>query len=162
MKKKPVLNGGGPWKKGVFNVSESKKYVASDSGECVYRSSYEWRFMKWCENNPNVKNWTSEPFSVPYLDLSNPNKTRNYWIDFVVWMNDGSCLWVEVKPFTQVQAANNFGKQYREYEKSQDKLAFANYHKTEAMNYSKWTHAEKYARDKNAKFMVITERFLKQ
>lgn len=162
MRNKPTLTKGGKWKKGYFDVSNSTKYVASKSGDCIYRSSYEWRFMKWCENNPNVKSWTSEPFSVPYTDLTNPNKTRNYWIDFVVEFNDGEVLWVEVKPKSQLDDVNMFSRQYAECVDITQKVNFARHNKVEAMNYSKWYHAERYAKSRNAKFMVITENFLKK
>lgn len=159
--KKPTLTRGGKWKKGRFDVSNSKKYVVSESGECVYRSSYEWRFMRWCEDNPNVIKWSSEPFSIKYQDLGDLGKVRNYWIDFVVEMENGDKLWIEVKPLSDVNGVNRFKKLYESYERPYDKVMVAKQFPREAKNYSKWVHAMAKAQEHGAKFQIITEKFLK-
>lgn len=163
MRAKPNLTGGGPWKQGQFDVSNSKKYVITESGDPVYRSSYEWLFMKWCENTDEVVAWGSEPFSIPYSDpTSSRPKKRNYWIDFTTRMVNGQKWWVEVKPWKQVDSVNKFKRIYESLRTSSAKLKFAIEHKADAINYSKWMFAMEAAKKQNAVFKIVTEKTLKR
>ena len=45
--------------RGKYIAKNPQKY-AGDSTQIVYRSSYELRFMKWCDFNDSVLQWGSE------------------------------------------------------------------------------------------------------
>ena len=34
----------------------------------LYRSSWEMKFMMFCDNNPAIQEWASEPVKIPYRD----------------------------------------------------------------------------------------------
>ena len=51
--------------KGRYRVANPKKY-RGDIKEVVYRSSWELKFMKWCDYNHNVLEWGSETTIIPY------------------------------------------------------------------------------------------------
>ena len=44
---------------GKYTVKNPAKY--SGSGEPTFRSSWEHTFMCFCDDNPNVMAWASEP-----------------------------------------------------------------------------------------------------
>jgi hypothetical protein len=146
-------------KQGYFNVSNSKKYVNPDGKPCIYRSSYEYRFMFWCEHNDYVKHWSSEPTAIKYTCLET-GKTRNYWVDFcITTINDE--LWViEVKPAYEVNAAKAFGKKFNLLKTEQEKRRLVLSNKTAAKNWSKWQHAKAECEKRGYEFKIVTENFL--
>lgn len=34
----------------------------------IYRSSWERLFMQWCDLNPNITHWASEPIGIKYMN----------------------------------------------------------------------------------------------
>jgi len=66
---------------GKFQIQNPNKYVGK--GTPTYRSSWEFAFMQFCDNNPAVLQWASEAIHVPY---KNPftNKNTIYVPDFLV------------------------------------------------------------------------------
>ena len=53
--------------KGRYKPENPKKYKG-DSGNIVYRSLWERKFMRYCDLNENV-NQQSEEFFIPYRSL---------------------------------------------------------------------------------------------
>ena len=110
-----------------------------------YRSSWEFTFMSFCDNNPAVINWVSEGVKIPYF---NPVSGKNtvYVPDFIVVYMDANqrqhTELVEIKPSTQTTMES--AKSYR------DKLSVA-------MNMAKWAAADAWARANNMRFRVVTE-----
>lgn len=111
----------------------------------TYRSSWEFTFMSFCDNNPAVLNWASEAVSIPYY---NPVKGRQtiYVPDFLVVYVDANqkqhTELIEIKPSTETTMES--AKSYR------DKLSVA-------MNMAKWAAADSWARANNMRFRVVTE-----
>ena len=66
---------------GKFTVKNPEKYMGKKSP--TYRSSWEFAFMNFCDNNPAVLNWTSESVKIPYF---NPVSGKNtiYVPDFLI------------------------------------------------------------------------------
>lgn len=158
---KPQLTATSKWKQGVFDVSKSTKYKASTlTDKCIYRSSYEWIFMKWCESNDFVVSWSSEPFAIPY-QMPNKTKSNNYWVDFTLTMSNGEIWWVEIKPSKEVNDVESFKKLWMNENNTLSKEYILLKHKTAATNYFKWIHAKAYAKLHNAKFKILTEKTLK-
>jgi hypothetical protein len=128
---------------GKYTVKNPEKYIGKRSP--TYRSSWEFTFMSFCDNNPAIINWASEAISIPYF---NPVKGRQtiYVPDFLVVYVDANQKQhteiVEIKPSTEVTMES--ARSYR------DKLMVA-------MNMAKWAAADSWARANNMRFRVVTE-----
>jgi hypothetical protein len=128
---------------GKYTVKNPEKYIGKRNP--TYRSSWEFTFMNFCDNNPAVINWASEAISIPYY---NPVKGRQtiYVPDFLVVYVDANQKQhteiVEIKPSTETTMES--AKSYR------DKLMVA-------MNMAKWAAADSWARANNMRFRVVTE-----
>lgn len=120
----------------------------------VYRSSYELRFMRWCDLNDNVLEWGSEEIVVPYLSPLD-NQYHRYFVDFYIKLNTKSGgirkYLVEVKPFRYTQ------EPVIPTRKTQSFIAEV---KQWGINQSKWKAARVYAKTMGADFMLVTEKDL--
>ena len=54
------------YSQGKYQILNPSKY--SGKKEPTYRSSWEFTFMTFCDNNPAVEQWASEPVKIPYRD----------------------------------------------------------------------------------------------
>ena len=87
---------------GKFVCKNPGKYVGNKKP--TYRSSWEFAFMRFCDEHPGVTQWASEAIKIPYR---NPLTGKNtiYVPDFFVSYSDknGSthAELVEVKPQNQ-------------------------------------------------------------
>ena len=68
--------------KGKYKPSNPKKYKG-DPTNIIYRSLWERKFMKYCDDNENILEWGSEEFFVPYKDPVT-GKKRRYFPDFYI------------------------------------------------------------------------------
>ncbi len=89
------------YSQGYYELINPEKYHG-DPKQIIYRSSYEYKFCRYCDLTEGVVKWSSEPFSVKYYDPVN-KKARNYHIDFYIRVKlEGSDkevdYLVEVKP----------------------------------------------------------------
>ena len=57
--------------KGKFKPTNPDKYLGKQLP--TYRSSWEQRFMMFCDTNTSVLSWASEPVKIPYF---NPVKNK--------------------------------------------------------------------------------------
>lgn len=120
------------------------KYIGKKTPR--YRSSWEWAFMRFCDNNPSVTQWASESIQIPYR---NPLTGRNtiYVPDFFIVYNskkqDKVAELIEVKPNNQARR-KDLGKN------AQNQAAYI-------VNRAKWEAANKWAKGKGIRFRVITE-----
>ena len=128
---------------GKYQVKNVDKYMGKRLPS--YRSSWEYAFMSFCDNNPAVLNWTSESIKIPYF---NPVSGKNtiYVPDFLIVYVDANqkqhTELVEVKPSTETTMES--AKSYR------DKLMVA-------MNMAKWAAADSWARANGMRFRVVPE-----
>src|SRR3972149_1213471 len=89
--------------KGLYKPINVEKYLG-DPRKIRFLSSWELRFMDFCDKNPNILRWGSEEFRIPYL---NPIKKKvcNYFPDFIVTYKNstGQVLTevIEIKPSNQ-------------------------------------------------------------
>lgn len=115
------------------------------------RSSWEFRFMRWCDNNPNVVAWQSEETVIPYL-CKTDNKAHRYFVDFKIKVRNKAGIekvyLVEVKPKKQTLPPVPPKRKTKSY---------LNEVMTYMKNQSKWQYAEKYCHDRGYEFMIITE-----
>ena len=139
------------FKQGVYKpINESY----SGSSNPIYRSSWELKFFRWCDLNPNVVKWYSENVAIPYR-IGGTGKPRRYIVDNVVHLKNGNTVTkylVEIKPYAQTIPPKPHGN------KKQSTIIYEQY--TYAKNKSKWLAAEQWCRKKGYKFLILTEREL--
>ena len=146
----PKTNTGKGIKKGTFDSFNPKKYVGERP--IIYRSSWELKFMRLCEFNPEIIEWSSESVVIPYTlrELSKiTNKfvesRHNYHPDFVVKLKNGDKILIEIKPLCQSPITE------------QDIQRNPVHYK----NARKWKAALIWCKLNNYKFRVINELHLK-
>lgn len=132
---------------GYVPVSMTKKLFRSCKNEpIIYRSGLEYQFIQFCENNPKIKQWASEPISIKYFSRLT-GKEQNYYPDYVIETQDGTKIIVEIKPYNQtIKPADQDSRWLKE---------------AWVVNTDKWKAANEFAHDHNAKFIVVTEKFFK-
>jgi hypothetical protein len=131
--------------KDVYKVRNPEKYVGGRPP--VYRSSWELTFMQFCDNNPSVQQWASEPVKIPYRDPLTGKQTV-YVPDFLIVYLDKNMKthteMVEIKPANQMLKEKVGKNPYNQ----------AQYVK----NMAKWEAAGAWCRNQNIRFRVINER----
>lgn len=131
---------------GKYTVKNREKYVGRK--EPTYRSSWEFSFMTFCDNNPNVIQWASEPFMIPYR---NPFTGKNtiYVPDFMMVYVDRTgqkhSEVVEIKPTKETALENA--------RSTRDRAAVA-------LNMAKWTAAQAFCKNYGMRFRIVTEQDL--
>ena len=145
-------------KSGYYQVLNLSKYVG-DPGKVIYRSSWEFRFCRFCDSNPNVLAWSSETIRVPY---AHPiyGDTRTYNVDFYmkVKKEDGTIIdyIVEVKP-----AKKLLKPQLPKSHLTEKRMLAHNTQMQEYLiNMHKFEAAKKWAADRKWQFIIVTEQFL--
>ena len=130
---------------GIYKIKHPEKYVGSK--DPTYRSSWEYTFMSFCDNNPSVQQWASEPVRIPYRDPLT-GKGTVYVPDFVITYIDKNMKkhveMIEIKPMNQMLAEKVGKNPYNQ----------AQYVK----NMSKWQAAGVWCKNQGIKFRVISER----
>lgn len=128
---------------GKFQVKNAAKYIGKK--QPTYRSGWEFTFMQFCDNNPAIINWASEPFMIPYR---NPFTGKNtiYVPDFMIVYVDKNqqkhAEVVEVKPRKEVSM---------ESARSERDRAAA------VLNAAKWTAAKAWCAQQGLHFRIVTE-----
>lgn len=137
------------YKQGMFVPKFPQKY-AGDHSKVIFRSSWEYHFMRYCDMNENVISWSSEEIVVPYyFDID--GKNHRYFVDF--WMKvkkpDGSIetLLIEIKPKGQI-----IKPKVKKMNKSNEEKVL-----TWLKNQCKWKAAEEFARQRGWTFRVLAE-----
>lgn len=136
--------------KGKYRVINPRKY-RGNLQDIIYRSSWELRFMKWCDTNPSVLEWGSETIIVPYKSPVD-NKIHRYFIDFYIKVVDRhnkiTKYLIEIKPekFTKPPATPR-----RQTKKFIDEVFLY------TINQAKWKAANEFCQAKEMKFLVLTE-----
>ena len=137
---------------GKFIPRNPEKYKGSVNN-IIYRSTYELKFMNWCDISDSVLQWGSEEVVIPYISPLD-NKIHRYFVDFFVKVNSKNkvryCL-VEVKPFRFTQEPKIPKRKTKR---------FLNEVKQWGVNLSKWEAAKEFCLDRNWEFMIITEKEL--
>lgn len=135
---------------GKFHPRFPEKYKGNYNN-IIFRSSWELKFMRYCDRNPNILEWGSEEFFIPYFDPTT-RKVRRYFPDFIVKIKETSGVIntyvVEVKPKRQTKPPVA-GKKKRK--------TLVNEAMTYEKNKAKWAAAEEFCRDRLIHFKIITE-----
>ena len=83
--------------KGKYAPQNPEKYKGN-AKNIIYRSMWELRFMKYCDSNPSILEWSSEEIVIPYRSLD--NKIHRYYPDF--WIKYKNADIVESEVFTKL------------------------------------------------------------
>lgn len=130
--------------KSIYQVRNPEKYVGSKMPYC--RSSWETTFCMFCDNNPSIQQWASEPVKIPYRDPLT-GKPTVYVPDFLISYIDKNMKkhaeLIEIKPANQMLIEKVGKNAYNQ----------AQYVK----NMAKWAAANKWAQQQGLKFRVINE-----
>lgn len=129
---------------GVYTIKNPEKYLGSKSP--IYRSSWEYTFCTFCDNNPSIQQWNSEPVRIPYKDPLT-GKPTVYVPDFLISYVDKNMKkhaeMIEIKPANQT-FIENVGK--NPYNQAQF-----------IKNQAKWAAASAWCQQHGIKFRVINE-----
>jgi hypothetical protein len=140
--------------KGKFSPKNIKKY-RGDHRSIIYRSSWELKFMKYCDMNRSILEWGSEEIVIPYRSPLD-GKVHRYFVDFYIKVQDVNNniqkYLIEVKPKKQTREPKVQKKVTKRYINEVTEYA---------KNQAKWKAAQEFCEDRNYKFMLITEDELK-
>ena len=135
---------------GKYIVRNKKKYMG-DYNNVVYRSSWELKFLAWCDNNPNVVEFSSEEIVIPYKSPVD-GKYHRYFVDCFVKVKDNGgnvkSYLIEIKPKKQTKEPQQQRRVTKRYITEVT---------TWGVNQAKWKAATEYCLDRNWEFKLITE-----
>ena len=139
--------------KGKFRPHNIKKYRGNHKG-IIYRSLWELRFMRYCDETPSILEWASEELIIPYRSPVDGKKHR-YFPDFRLKVKtaEGEIKEsvIEIKPKIQTKPPKKRSKVTRKYLREV---------KTWGINEAKWKAAEAFCKDRDWSFKIITEKDL--
>lgn len=134
----------GKFAKGKFTMTHPEKYVGNKIP--VYRSSWEWTFMRFCDTNENVQKWASEAIQIPYRDPLTGRQTIYVPDFFIQYLDKKGRLIVElieIKPASQT-ILERVGK--NKYNQAQF-----------VKNQAKWAAANNWCRQQGIRFRILNE-----
>ena len=129
---------------GKFRLKNPEKYGGNRTP--TYRSSWEYTFMKFCDEHPSVSQWASEAVKIPYRNPLTGKQTIYVPDFFIVYADKGGkqkVELIEVKPKNQA-VKENLGR---------SKHNQAHY----IVNQAKWEAANAYAKQNGLYFRIVTE-----
>ena len=130
---------------GRFAMKYPDKYVGGKTP--LYRSSWEFAFMRFCDESPSISKWASESIKIPYKHPLNGKFSvyvPDFFIQYKTKKGKNMVELIEVKPDNQT------------FKESVGKSRHNQLHL--ALNQAKWEAANKFAKSKGIKFRVITEK----
>jgi hypothetical protein len=130
--------------RGKYAIKHPEKYVGTKTP--IYRSSWEWTFMNFCDNNKSVLKWASEAVQIPYRDPLTGRQTV-YVPDFFIQYSDKKnriiTELIEIKPASQT-ILERVGK--NKYNQAQF-----------VKNQAKWKAANAWCQQQGLKFRILNE-----
>ena len=136
---------------GKYFPRHPKKYKGNPTN-IVYRSSWEKKFMNWCDLTESVSEWQSEEFFIPYRSPID-GRVHRYFPDFFVKYRDANgkrrTMVVEVKPKKETKMPITNPKRRTK--------SWAYSVRTYAVNQAKWKAAKEFCKDNNYEIKIMTE-----
>lgn len=138
---------------GKYKPKNPEKYKG-DPTNIIYRSSWERKFLVYCDNNENIIEYSSEEFCLPYKSPID-GKIHRYFPDFLIKVKESNGeikkYLIEIKP----------SKQTVEPEVKKRKTKSYIYEVIEySKNQAKWKAAKEFCEDRQWIFKIITEKEL--
>jgi len=141
--------------KGKYKVKNPNKYVGAVD-KVRYRSSWERRFMVYCDvTQPKIERWSSEELVLPYVSPTD-GRVHRYFPDFWIEQRDEngklSTMVIEVKPKAQCVPPK-----IPKTKNSKSKYRYLREMKTWKVNEAKWKVAEEFCAERKWIFKLLTE-----
>jgi hypothetical protein len=129
---------------GKYTIKNPEKYVGTKTP--TYRSSWEFAFMKFCDEHPSVSKWASEAIRIPYRNPLTGKQTI-YVPDFFIAYADAKgkqhVELIEVKPENQTV---------------KEKLGRSRANQAHwIVNQAKWEAASAFCKQKGIRFRIVNE-----
>lgn len=137
------------YKQGKYRPKNPEKYKG-DPTNIIYRSSYELKFMQYCDLTESVNTWKSEEFCIPYVSPID-GKVHRYFPDFFINYK-GRTIVVEIKPKKDLKMPEQNPKRKTK--------SWAYSVKMWAINQAKWEAAREWCADRQYEFKILTEKEL--
>ena len=135
---------------GKYRPVNHRKYKG-DPRAVFYRSLWELKFMKWCDNHDHILEWGSEEIVVPYRSPLD-GKVHRYFVDFYAKLRNKSGTakkyLIEVKPKKQTVEPKLPKRKTKRY------LTEVT---TYITNQAKWEAAREWCADHGLEFIILTE-----
>ena len=129
---------------GRYNMKNPDKYIGGKTP--LYRSSWEFAFMRFCDESPSIQKWASESIRIPYRHPFT-GKFTIYVPDFFIAYADKNGKQheevIEIKPENQTILEKAKSKQ------NQGQLI---------VNRAKWKNAQLWCKNKGFRFRIINEK----
>ena len=138
------------YRQGKFVPTNKDKFIGTHA---TYRSGLELKFMRFCDNNPNVLKWGSENVIVPYISPLD-GRVHRYFVDNFVMIKEGNIIkkyLIEIKPSKQTQPPNT------KYKKKEHLIYEQSMY---VINSAKWDAARRFCKLKGFDFLILTEKHL--
>lgn len=79
-------------------------YTSEKTGRtCKYRSGWELKYFQHLDADPDVLDWTSEPFTIPYVSNKKTGRIRKYIPDVIVKRRSSGITLEEIKPANKLK-----------------------------------------------------------
>ena len=139
------------YNQGKFKPKNPQKY-GGDPTNIVYRSSYELKFMQYCDLTEDVISYQSEEFFIPYRSPID-DRIHRYFPDFFIKYKDrGGNIRkaiIEVKPEKDLKMPDQNPKRRTK--------SWVYSVKTYAVNQAKFSAAREFCADRGWEFKIFTE-----
>jgi len=138
---------------GKYTPKNPQKYIGNPTN-IIYRSSWERKFLVYCDTNENILEYASEELAIPYRSPVD-GKVHRYFPDFYIKVKASDSkinkYIIEIKPYKQTMPPKKPKRQTKGY-------IYEVYEY--AKNQSKWEAAKEYCKDRGFSFKVLTEKEL--
>jgi hypothetical protein len=134
----------GRFAQGRFSPTYPEKYVGTKVP--TYRSSWEFTFMKFCDEHPSIAQWASEAVQIPYRNPLTGRQTIYVPDFFIVYTTNSSKQKVEL---IEIKPENQAIKE----KVGRSKHNQAHY----IVNQAKWEAARAWCKQKGITFRIVTE-----
>lgn len=148
----------GVYKSSIYVPLYPEKYIG-DVHNIISRSSWEFRFCRYCDQNEKIVKWSSEAVQVPYYNPLD-KKDHIYNVDFyakIQNVDDSFTEWIiEVKPESQHQKPAQLVGNVTE----QKLISYNRKMQIWITNQAKFKAAKEWADKRGWRFGIIDENFL--
>ena len=137
--------------RGRYTPQNPQKYRGNPS-KIIYRSLWERKFMKYCDQSSSIVEWGSEEVIIHYISPLD-GRMHRYFPDFYIKVkqhdNKMKRYIIEVKPKKQCSPPDP--------KPSRKTKRWISEVKTWGVNEAKWKSANSWCLDKGMEFKILTE-----
>lgn len=153
------------FKQGFYKVKNKEKY-RGDLSKVIYRSSWELKFFKECDNDQDIVKWEAEPvwLAIKYISPID-KKTHTYYPDVYCEKSiDGKVykFIIEIKPkqFLIKPKMPNYSGLVGDLVKRKAKNAYILKKRKFDVIYAKHVYAKIFAKRNKMKYIFLTETYV--